>query len=91
MESLLKTKGLTWAELAFVGDDLADLPLLKRAGLPITVANACAEAKAMCAWVTRAEGGHGAVREVIEELLKARGEWDAALANYLRDVGDPEP
>lgn len=85
VEALLKSRGLTWAELAFVGDDLADVPLLRRAGLAITVANACPEAKALCAWVTRAPGGHGAVREVIEELLKARGEWDGAVAAYLRE------
>lgn len=89
MEALLQSKGLSWPELAFVGDDLADLPLLRRAGLPMTVANACPEAKALCAWVTRAEGGHGAVREVIEALLRARGEWEGALASYLRGVGDP--
>ncbi len=91
VESLLETKGLTWAELAFVGDDLADLPLLKRAGLAITVANGCPEAKAMCGWVTRAPGGHGAVREVVEELLRARGEWDEAVGRYLRERGETVP
>ena len=91
VESLLERKELTWAEVAFVGDDLADLPLLKRAGLPITVANACPEAKAICGWITRAEGGHGAVREIIEGLLNARGEWDGAVASYLRERGDPAP
>lgn len=88
MEGLLSAKGLTWADLAFMGDDLADIPLLKRAGLAITVANACPEAKALCSWVTKAEGGHGAVREVIEGLLRARGEWDEAVASYLRERGD---
>jgi len=91
VEALLKTKGLAWDELAFVGDDLADLPLLRRAGLAITVANGCPEVKAVCEWVTRAEGGHGAVREVIEVLLKTRGQWDGAVATYLHDVGDPQP
>ncbi len=91
VESLLNTKGLTWADLAFVGDDLADLPVLKRAGLAITVANGCPEAKALCAWVTRAEGGHGAVREVVEALLRARGEWEGAVAGYLRERGDDSP
>jgi 3-deoxy-D-manno-octulosonate 8-phosphate phosphatase (KDO 8-P phosphatase) len=89
VEALLKEKGLTWNQLAFAGDDLADLPLLKRAGLPITVANGCPEAKALASWQTTAPGGHGAVREIVEGLLKARGEWDAALTRYLADRGDP--
>jgi 3-deoxy-D-manno-octulosonate 8-phosphate phosphatase (KDO 8-P phosphatase) len=88
MESLLKSKKLSWAELAFVGDDLADLPLLKRAGLPITVANGCPEVRAACGWATQARGGYGAVREVIEGLLRARGEWDQAVASYLRERGE---
>ncbi len=88
VEQLLADKGLGWEDLAFVGDDLADLPVLKRAGLPITVANGCPEARALAAWVTNAEGGHGAVREVVEGLLRARGEWDASLASYLKGVGD---
>ena len=89
VETLLAEKGLTWAELAFVGDDLADLPVLKRAGLPIAVASAYAEVKAVCSWVTQAAGGQGAVREVVEALLGARGEWDSAVAGYLRERGDP--
>lgn len=89
VEALLQKKGLSWNQLAFVGDDLADLPLLKRAGLPITVANGCPEARALAAWETKAAGGHGAVREIVEGLLKARGEWDRVLARYLSDRGDP--
>lgn len=88
IETLLAQQGLTWEELAFVGDDLADLPVLSRAGLPITVANGCPEARALAVWVTEAEGGHGAVREVVEGLLRARGEWDQAVADYLRGLGD---
>lgn len=88
VEALLAKLELSWDEVAFVGDDLADLPVLKRAGLPISVANGYPEARAAAVWTTRARGGHGAVREVIEELLKARGEWDAALAKYLRDRGE---
>jgi 3-deoxy-D-manno-octulosonate 8-phosphate phosphatase (KDO 8-P phosphatase) len=88
VEALLQQKGLAWDELAYMGDDLPDLPLLRRAGLAITVANACAEVKAIAGWTTRAPGGHGAVREVIEELLKARGEWDDAVTQYLRERGE---
>ena len=83
IEQLLEARGLTWDQVAFVGDDLADVPVLERCGLPIAVANARAEVKAMCRLVTQASGGHGAVREVIETLLHARGEWDSAMARYL--------
>ena len=89
VEQLLAEKGLGWEDLAYVGDDLADLPILRRAGLPITVANGCPEARAICAWVTTACGGHGAVREVVEGLLRARGEWEEALSRYLQGVGEP--
>jgi 3-deoxy-D-manno-octulosonate 8-phosphate phosphatase (KDO 8-P phosphatase) len=88
VEALLQRKGLTWEQFAFVGDDLADLPLLRRAGLAVSVANGCPEVKAVAHWTTRATGGHGAVREVIEELLKARGEWDEAVTAYLRERGE---
>jgi 3-deoxy-D-manno-octulosonate 8-phosphate phosphatase (KDO 8-P phosphatase) len=61
----------------------ADLPVLSRVGLPIAVANAVPEVKAVCAHVTTAAGGHGAVRETVETLLRWRGEWDQALERYL--------
>jgi 3-deoxy-D-manno-octulosonate 8-phosphate phosphatase (KDO 8-P phosphatase) len=88
--ALLTKRGIGWPEVAFVGDDLADLPVLKRVGLPIAVANAVDEAKAMAAYVTKSVGGRGAVREVVTMLLRARGEYDAALQRYLeeRDVDD---
>lgn len=89
MEELLHARGLAWSQVAFVGDDLADLPVLRRAGLPIAVANAVDEVKALAAYVTRAAGGHGAVREVIEAILRARGEWESAIARYLAERGEP--
>jgi 3-deoxy-D-manno-octulosonate 8-phosphate phosphatase (KDO 8-P phosphatase) len=82
-EQVLQRLGVGWQEVAFVGDDLADLPILRRVGLPIAVANAVAEVKAISAYTTSARGGHGAVREVIEALLRARGEWPAILERYF--------
>jgi 3-deoxy-D-manno-octulosonate 8-phosphate phosphatase (KDO 8-P phosphatase) len=82
---LLARRGIAWEEMAFVGDDLADLRVLRRVGLPIAVANAVAEVKAVAAFVTRAAGGHGAVREVIEALLKARGLWPELLERYFSE------
>lgn len=80
---LLARRGLDWSEVAFVGDDLADVPLLRRVGLPIAVANAVDEVKALAAYVTLAPGGRGAVREAIGWLLHQRGEYEMAVGSYL--------
>ncbi len=87
-EGLLARQGLSWEQCAFVGDDLADLPLLARVGLPIAVANAVAEVKDAAHLVTSAPGGQGAVREVAELILKARGEWEDLLTKYFVERGD---
>jgi len=87
-EGLLERRGLTWEECAFVGDDLADLPLLARVGLPIAVPNAVAEVKAAARVVTAAAGGEGAAREVAELILQARGEWQGLLSQYFVERGD---
>jgi 3-deoxy-D-manno-octulosonate 8-phosphate phosphatase (KDO 8-P phosphatase) len=84
---LMQRRGIGWQEIAFVGDDLADLPVMQRCGLPIAVANAVAEIKQCAAFVTRAEGGKGAVREAVEALLKARGTWDQSVKGYLTERG----
>ena len=80
---VLERHGVSWDQAAFVGDDLADLPILRRVGLPIAVANAVAEVKQVAAYITQAQGGHGAVREVVEVLLRARGEWADILDRYF--------
>jgi 3-deoxy-D-manno-octulosonate 8-phosphate phosphatase (KDO 8-P phosphatase) len=87
IDAELESRRLTWSQLAFVGDDFADLPVLQRAGLAIAVANAREEIKAAAHHVTTASGGHGAVREVIDALLKLTGRWDAAVARYLDPSG----
>ena len=83
--ALLARRRIGWEDTAFVGDDLADLQVLRRVGLPIAVANAVEEVKAVAAYVTRAAGGHGAVREVVEMLLKARGRWTELLERYFTE------
>ena len=85
MGALLGRRGIRWEETAFVGDDLADLQVLRRVGLPIAVANAVAEVRAVASFVTRAPGGHGAVREAIEALLRARGVWPEMLERYFSE------
>lgn len=80
--AILEERGFAWDEVAFIGDDLADLGVMERVGLPIAVANAVDEIKAVAAWTTTKSGGNGAVREAVEALLQARGEWDAAITRF---------
>ena len=70
-------------EICFVGDELVDLPVLRRVGFAVAVPNAVAEVKAVAHYITRHTGGNGAVREVIEMILQATGRWEKALAKYL--------
>lgn len=84
-EQVLERHAIGWDEVAFVGDDLADLPILRRVGLPLAVSNAVTEVKEVAAYVTQAAGGHGAVREVVEALLRARGEWPGILERYFAE------
>ena len=74
---------VTNEEVAFVGDDLTDLPLLVQAGFAVAVADAVAEVKARAHYITSAKGGKGAVREVVELILKAQGRWDKLVKSYL--------
>ena len=86
MESVETVKAehqLSDEEICFVGDELVDLPVLRRVGLAVAVPNAVAEVKAVAHYTTRRTGGDGAVREVIELILKATGRWEKAIAKYL--------
>ena len=84
IEKLLTQENLTWNDACFVGDDIIDLGPLKRAGFSAAVADGVAEAKSAAHFVTRAAGGHGAVREVVELILQARGKWDSCVAHYSK-------
>ncbi|MFP4622566.1 MAG: KdsC family phosphatase [Gemmatimonadota bacterium] len=84
VEEVLREAGAGWDELAVVADDLADLPLMLRAGLPVAVANAAREVLAAARWVTATPGGEGAAREFAEAFLTARGEWAALVEAYRR-------
>lgn len=70
-------------QIAYMGDDLPDLPILRRVGLAISVPNAASTVKEYVHMITQNPGGHGAVREVCEFILKAQEKWESALANYL--------
>ena len=68
------------AQVAYVGDDLVDLSMMKRVGFPVAVADAVDEVREAAAYITKARGGHGAVREVAELILKTQGKWDKILS-----------
>ena len=74
-----------------MGDDLPDVPVLRRVGLPVAVANATPDVMGIVQHVTTAAGGHGAVREFVEELLRARGQWESVLQTYFEQRGDRSP
>jgi len=78
-EEILRAAKLRDEEVAYIGDDLPDLPVMTRAGLAIAVANAFPEVKRMAHHVTRRPGGDGAVREVIELILKSQKKWNEVL------------
>lgn len=82
---MLDRLGVGWDETAFVGDDLPDLSILRRAGLPAVVGNATADARACAVWAAERHGGRGAVREFAEALLGARGEWSAQVEKYVAE------
>lgn len=82
IEELLMKEKLKWDEVCFVGDDIVDLGPLQRAGFSVAVADGVAEAKAAAHFVTRAAGGRGAIREILEIILRAQGKWKPFVAHY---------
>src|SRR5271156_6190417 len=82
LEEILKDSGIPKDEVAYIGDDLTDVVIMHRVGLAIATANARPEVKGEAHYVTAAPGGSGAVREVIEMILKAQGYWEEILRKY---------
>jgi 3-deoxy-D-manno-octulosonate 8-phosphate phosphatase (KDO 8-P phosphatase) len=78
-KGILAQAGVTDEETAYVGDDLPDLPILERVGLAVAVADAVVEVKRAAHYITTLKGGEGAVREVVELILKAQGKWKKAV------------
>ncbi len=83
LEEALVQESLTASEVGFMGDDLPDLPVMRRAGLSATVADAPLLVRSRVDYVTRARGGHGAVRELIEQILMAQDRFDELVKTYL--------
>jgi 3-deoxy-D-manno-octulosonate 8-phosphate phosphatase (KDO 8-P phosphatase) len=83
IREIMLQRGVEPREVGFVGDDIVDLPAMLQVGFPVAVANAADEVKERAAYVTTARGGRGAVREVVELILKVQGKWDAMVEGYL--------
>ena len=83
-QALLAETGLSEAQCAYIGDDVIDLPVMIRCGLPVAVPNAHAEVRKRAAYTTAAAGGNGAVRELCDLIMYAQGSFQAALDRYLQ-------
>lgn len=83
MDQMAQQTGIDLSHMAFMGDDLIDLPAMTRAGVAVAVADAADEVKFRADIVTCASGGQGAVREICEAILKARGLWENTLKSFL--------
>jgi 3-deoxy-D-manno-octulosonate 8-phosphate phosphatase (KDO 8-P phosphatase) len=82
LKEILAQEGLQAEQVAFIGDDVNDLPLLREVGLSAAPADAAIEVRLHVLMVTQTPGGRGCLREFVEAILRARGEWDSALAAY---------
>jgi 3-deoxy-D-manno-octulosonate 8-phosphate phosphatase (KDO 8-P phosphatase) len=85
MREILKKEKVGADEVCFIGDDIIDLPVMRRCGLAVAVANAREEVKDEAHFITDRPGGRGAIREVIEYILRAQGKLEAARAEYIQD------
>ncbi len=82
-KNLLKKYSLKGEEVCFVGDDLVDIPVLKRVGLPVSVPDAPKEVKRFCKYITKSRGGEGVIREVAEKILKEMGLWERVIGSFM--------
>jgi 3-deoxy-D-manno-octulosonate 8-phosphate phosphatase (KDO 8-P phosphatase) len=89
LQKILDERKIDWSEVAFVGDDFPDMPIMRKAALPVAVGNAVSEVKQIAKVRLERAGGRGAVREFAELLLKARGEWDTAWNTYVDKRSGP--
>jgi 3-deoxy-D-manno-octulosonate 8-phosphate phosphatase (KDO 8-P phosphatase) len=90
LEEILDQEKITAAEVAYIGDDVIDLPIMRRCGFAVGVANARNEVKQEAHWVTPHAGGDGAVRDAVEYILRAQGSWESAVKQYLERGDAPK-
>ena len=81
-EEILARTGLSWTDVCYIGDDLVDLALLKRAGVAVAVSNGIHEVKEQANYVTKSAGGQGAVREIVEMILRAQRKWTPLVKEF---------
>ncbi|ODS34487.1 MAG: 3-deoxy-D-manno-octulosonate 8-phosphate phosphatase [Candidatus Scalindua rubra] len=81
-EKILKKHKINDNEICYIGDDLIDLPILRKVGFSVAVPNAPVEVKESASYITNAPGGYGAIREVAEKILKSQGKWDMIISRY---------
>lgn len=86
LRTLAQERGIPLEAIAYIGDDLNDIPALRLAGFPVTVADAVDEVKALAAYITTSSGGQGAVREIIEHILRVQGHWEKAVDEYIARI-----
>jgi 3-deoxy-D-manno-octulosonate 8-phosphate phosphatase (KDO 8-P phosphatase) len=86
LQEILADAAIDAAQVAYIGDDLTDVVVMRRVGFAVATANARPEVKRIAHYVTAASGGQGAVREVIELMLKAQGRWSEILKHYEVDL-----
>lgn len=86
-EKIILETGLTDREIGFVGDDLIDIPVMRRVGWAVAVPNAVSHVIPYAHYVTKAGGGHGACREICELILQVQGRWESVTARYFGEGG----
>lgn len=84
LDEILAEAGVSANECAYIGDDVADIPVMRRVGLAVAVADAVEETKQAAHYVTELKGGHGAVREITDLILKAQERWDGVMSRFLK-------
>jgi 3-deoxy-D-manno-octulosonate 8-phosphate phosphatase (KDO 8-P phosphatase) len=83
LEEIIAAEGISAGEVAFMGDDLLDLPVIEHVGLAAAPVDAADEVRSRAHWIATRRGGDGAVRELIEMVLKAQGRWDGIVASFI--------
>ena len=82
VEGILRQTGMDWADVCYVGDDVVDIGVLNRVGLAVVPGDGTADTKKSADYVTKAHGGDGAIREIVEMILKAQNKWKRVIAEY---------